>query len=72
MEELASMSEDELMAKMDETLMSELDAVEKSYKTDLTVTLNQEDGQWVAEESNELSNALTGGMLDFASSMMSY
>ena len=52
--------------------MSELDAVEKSYKTDLTVTLNQEDGQWVAEESNELSNALTGGMLDFASSMMSY
>ncbi|MFR2967010.1 MAG: hypothetical protein ACLTK0_11825 [Anaerovoracaceae bacterium] len=46
------MSEDELMAKMDETLMSELDAVEKSYKTDLTVTLNQEDGQWVAEESN--------------------
>ena len=70
MEELASMTEDELMAWMDETLISQLDAAEKTYVTDVTVTLNQEDGQWVVQEDQEFSNALTGGMIDFASDAM--
>jgi len=71
MEELSTMSEDELTAWMDETLMGLLDKAEKTYTSEVTVTLKKQDGNWVVQESDELSNALTGGMLDFASSMMS-
>ena len=39
-------------------------------RQDVTVTLNQEDGQWVVQEDQEFSNALTGGMIDFASDAM--
>lgn len=70
METLGAMSEEEMTEWMDETLMAELDKAEKNYKSDITVTLEKEDGAWVVQESDELSNALTGGMLDFASSMM--
>ena len=70
LEELGAMTEEELTAYMDETLISNLDKAEKNFETDLTVTLKKQDGKWVVEESEEFTNALTGGMLDFASSMM--
>ena len=46
--------------------MDALDKADKTYSKTITIELSQEDGEWVVQESDEMSNALTGGMLDFA------
>lgn len=67
---IAGMTEDGLNAWMDEMLISELNAAEKTYTADVTVELEKVDGHWAVQESEELSNAITGGMMDFASGML--
>lgn len=64
-----NMSEDDMSKMMDQLLMDKMDAAEKSYKETITISLAKEDGKWVVQESDEMANALTGGMLDFAASM---
>lgn len=68
-ESAGEMSDEDMTALMDKILIEELNGAEKTYTKTITVELEQEDGVWVVQESDELSNALTGGMLDFAESM---
>lgn len=63
------MSDDEMNALMDKLLMDELDKAEKTYTKTILIELEQEDGVWVVQESDDMANALTGGMLDFAENM---
>jgi len=63
------MSDDDMNALMDKLLMDELDKAEKTYTKTILIELEQEDGVWVVQESDDMANALTGGMLDFAENM---
>ena len=54
---------------LDEQLTSSLNDAKKDYSKTITVTLKKESGKWVVQEDDAFSNALTGGMLDFAQSM---
>ena len=56
------------MDTLDQLLIESLDSAEKTYEATVTVTLINDGDAWVVQESDELSNALTGGMLDFANS----
>ena len=60
------MTDDDASALLDQLLMDALDKADKTYSKTITIELSQEDGEWVVQESDEMSNALTGGMLDFA------
>ena len=60
------MTDDDASALLDQLLMDALDKADKTYSKTITIELSQEDGEWVVHESDEMSNALTGGMLDFA------
>lgn len=60
------MTDDDASALLDQLLMDALDKADKTYSKTITIELAQEDGKWVVQESDEMSNALTGGMLDFA------
>lgn len=60
------MTDDDSSALLDQLLMDALDKADKTYSKTITIELSQEDGEWVVQESDEMSNALTGGMLDFA------
>ena len=60
------MTDDDASALLDQLLMDALDKADKTYSKTITIELAQEDGEWVVQESDEMSNALTGGMLDFA------
>ncbi len=64
-----TMTDEDLTELMDKLLMDELNKAEKTYTKTIDIELVQEDGVWVVQESEEMSNALTGGMLDFAESM---
>ncbi len=66
-----TMTEETMMDTLDQLLMDALDSAEKTYKSTVTVTLINDGQAWVVQESDELSNALTGGMLDFADSASS-
>lgn len=64
-----NMTDEDLATLMDKLLIEELDKAEKTYTTTIEIELAQEDGNWVVQETVEMSNALTGGMIDFANSM---
>ena len=64
------MTDEEMTALLDSLLMDAMDNAEKSYSKTITVELKKDGGAWVVQESDDLSNALTGGMLDFANSAM--
>ena len=66
-----TMTEETMMDTLDQLLMDALDSAEKTYESTVTVTLVNDGEAWVVQESDELSNALTGGMLDFANSASS-
>lgn len=63
------LSTDDVTKLMDESLLSKLDTAKKTYTATVTIELVKEDGSWVVQESDEMSNALTGGLLDFASNL---
>lgn len=66
----AGETSDEDMAKlMDDLLIEELEKAEKTYKKTVSIELALEDGNWVVQETEEMSDALTGGMISFAESM---
>ena len=69
LEKIGKMSETEAAAYLDEQLTSSLNDAKKDYSKTITVTLKKESGKWVVQEDDTFSNALTGGMLDFAQSM---
>ena len=61
---------DEDMAKlMDDLLLDELEKAEKTYKKTVSIQLKLEEDKWVVQETKEMSDALTGGMLSFADNM---
>ena len=61
---------DEDMAKlMDDLLIEELNKAEKTYTKTVSIQLKLEDDAWVVQETEEMSDALTGGLLSFAASM---
>ncbi len=62
-------TDDQMLELMDKLLIEELEKAEKTYTKTVTITLEQEDGAWVVQEDDEMANALTGGMLDFANNM---
>lgn len=64
-----NMSDEDMNNLMDKLLMDELNKAEKTYTKTIQIELEQEDGVWVVQEGVEMSNALTGGMVDFANSM---
>ena len=66
-----TMTEETMMDTLDQLLIESLDSAEKTYEATVTVTLINDGDAWVVQESDELSNALTGGMLDFANSASS-
>lgn len=65
------MSDDDMTKLLDDLLMKKMDSAEKNYEKTITVTLKKDGKDWVVQESDELSNALTGGLLDFANNAMS-
>lgn len=69
LDKIGKMNETEAAAYLDEQLTSSLNDAKKDYSKTITVTLKKESGKWVVQEDDAFSNALTGGMLDFAQSM---
>lgn len=63
------MTNDEAAKLMDQSLLDRLDEAEKSYKSTVTFKLTKEDDNWIVQESNDMTNALTGGLLDFMSQL---
>ncbi|MBR5128546.1 MAG: hypothetical protein IKU67_00720, partial [Firmicutes bacterium] len=61
-----NMTDEDIAALMDKLLVNELQKAEKSYTKTIKISLAKEDGIWVVQEDKDMSNALTGGMLDFA------
>ena len=63
------MSDEDMAKLMDDLLIEELEKAEKTYKKTISIELALEDGNWVVQETEEMSDALTGGMISFAESM---
>lgn len=63
------MSDEDMAKLMDDLLIEELEKAEKTYKKTVSIELALEDGNWVVQETEEMSDALTGGMISFAESM---
>lgn len=63
------MTTEEAAKLMDQSLLDRLDEAEKSYKTTVSIKLTKEGDNWIVQESTEMSNALTGGLLDFMSQL---
>lgn len=66
---LSAMTYEERVSFMSEILTEKLDKAEKSYKSEIDIILEKKDGKWEAQSSQELSNALTGGMADYISKL---
>ena len=64
-----NMSDDQLSARMDALLIDGLKDIKKTYKKTVKINLKLEDGQWVVQESDDMADALTGGMLSWANSI---
>lgn len=64
-----NMTDDQLNARMDALLTDGLKNLKKSYTKTIKIKLTLDDGQWVVEESDEMADALTGGMLSWAESI---
>lgn len=60
-----TMSEDEMMAKMDALLIEKLTNAEKTYSQTVTIILKKKGSNWEVQENDDMANALTGGILDF-------
>ena len=65
----ANMSDEELAKLMDQLLVDELEKAEKTYTSTITIELEKDGDNWVVQETTEMSNALTGGLIDFANQM---
>lgn len=67
---MSGKSEDEIVSELITSMFTEMNKAEKDYKKDVTLTLeNTDDGWEVNEDNEELTNALTGGMVDVANQM---
>lgn len=64
-----NMTDAQLEERMDALLIEGLKGAEKSYTKTIKIQLKQENGTWVVQESNEMADALTGGMLSWANSL---
>lgn len=64
-----NMTDEQLSARMDALLIDGLKGAEKTYTKTIKINLSLEDGQWVVQESDEMADALTGGMLTWANSV---
>lgn len=64
-----NMTDAQLEARMDALLADGLKGLEKTYTKTIKIELALEDGQWVVQESDAMSDALTGGMLSWANSV---
>ena len=56
------LSDEDMAGLIDQLLIEELGKAEKTYKETVSIQLKLEDGNWVVQETKEMSNALTGGM----------
>ena len=65
----ANMSDEELAKLMDQLLVDELEKAEKTYTSTITIELEKDGDNWVVQETTEMSNSLTGGLIDFANQM---
>ena len=65
----ANATNEDMIKLMDKLLIQELEKVEKTYTQTIDIQLVQENGTWVVQEDVAMSNALTGGMIDFTNSM---
>ena len=64
-----NMSDEELAKLMDQLLVDELEKAEKTYTSTITIELEKDGDNWVVQETTEMSNSLTGGLIDFANQM---
>ena len=64
-----NMTDAQLDERMDALLIEGLKNVEKTYTNTIKINLELEDGVWVVQESDEMADALTGGMLTWANSI---
>ncbi len=67
----ANMTDEEMAELMDKLLIEELNKAEKTYTKTIPIELEKEGNNWVVQETVEMSNALTGGLIDFANKMNS-
>lgn len=65
-----NMTEEQVTKLLDDSLLDAMNAAQKTYAKSISAKLKKENGKWVVQEDETLSNALTGGMLDFASNLM--
>src|SRR5699024_6523434 len=54
---------------MSDLLIEKISAAEKTYEQTVTVDLVMSDGQWQVQTNDDIVNALSGGMNDFANNM---
>ena len=66
-----NMTDEELSSLMDKILTEELANAEKTYTSTIKIELAKDGDNWVVQENEEMSNALTGGLIDFAKQMSS-
>jgi hypothetical protein len=61
--DVASLSQDELMSRLGQVMISALDKVEPVESSPITLTYNKVDNKWTEAESNQtaVANALYGG-----------
>jgi len=64
-----NMTDKQLEARMDALMADGLKDLKKDYTKTVKIKLALEDGQWVVQESDEMADALTGGMLSWADSV---
>lgn len=63
------MSEEESTKLLGDLMTKALDSAEKSYETVVSIELVKVDDKWEVQESDEMANALTGGIYDMAGSL---
>lgn len=61
-------SEEELETLMNDLLVDGLKNAKKDFVSTVTMELVKEKGEWVVQDSDDLTNAITGGLLDLMSS----
>ena len=59
-----------LTALLDELMTKALNDADMTYVATISIELKKDGNSWVVQESDDLSNALTGGMLDFANGVL--
>lgn len=64
-----NLTDEDLANLMDDLLIAELEKAEKTYTETVSIQLKLEEDKWVVQETTEMSDALTGGLLTFADTM---